>query len=91
MCSFYIFNESFPFFSGQKVGEGKSKGKESKPKPARRTTNVSGSVSSSRSESEHEVFFIYILLLCNRSGCVWYLFGISLLEARLTIFLGIYI
>ena len=61
MCSFYIFNESFPFFSGQKVGEGKRKGKESKPKPAWRTTNVPCSVSSSRSESEHDVFFyIYI-------------------------------
>ena len=66
MCSFYIFNERFPFFSGQKVGEGKRKGKESKPKPAWRTTNVPCSVSSSRSESEHDVFFIYILLLCNR-------------------------
>ena len=60
MCSFYIFNERFPFFSGQKVGEGKRKGKESKPKPAWRTTNVPCSVSSSRSESEHDVFlYIY--------------------------------
>ena len=84
MCSFYIFNECFPFFSGQKVGEGKSKGKESKPKPARRTTNVPCSVSSSRSESEHDVFCLYILLLCNRRwAClvlVWYQFIGSTLD-----------
>lgn len=87
MCSFYIFNESFPFFSGQKVGQGKSKGKESKPKPARQTTNVSGSVSSSRSESEHDVFLYIYSSYVTESGRVWHLFGISLLEAHLTIFL----
>lgn len=87
MCSFYIFNESFPFFSGQKVGEGKSKGKESKPKPAWRTTNVPCSVSSSRSESEHDVFLYIYSSYVTESGRVWYLFGVSLLEAHLTIFL----
>ena len=72
------------------MGEGKRKGKESKPKPERWTTNVTCSVSSSRSESEHDVFFLYIYSsYVTESGCVWYLFDISLLEARLTIFLFI--
>ena len=87
MCSFYIFYRNFSFFSGQKVGERKSRGRESKPKPARRTTNVPCSVTSSRSESEHDVFLYIYFSYVTESGRVWYLFGISLLEAHLTIFL----
>ena len=83
MCSFYIFNESFPLFSGQKVGEGKGKGKESKPKPAWRATNVPCSVSSSRSESEHDVLLYIYSSYVTESGRVWYLFGVSLLEVHL--------